>query len=97
MVVVVMMVVVFMAVTVVLWMSVGNFDQPHIFTPLELDQFVRAVAPLLLCSPLVGLGDSRAAAAVLEAGLRLWASLFGHVDEPFRTGLVKAKLLVITG
>lgn len=97
MVVVVMMVVVFMAVTVVLWMSVGNFDQPHIFTPLELDQFVGAVAPLLLCSPLVGLGDSRAAAAVLEAGLRLWASLFGHVDEPFRTGLVKAKLLVITG
>ena len=78
---VVMMVVVVMVVfvTVVLWMSVGQLDQPHVLVRLELGQFVRA--HLLLRSPLVGLGDGRAAAAVLKAGLRLRPSLFGHVDE----------------
>lgn len=89
--------VVLMTVTVVLWMSVGHFDQPHPFSPLELSQFVRAVAHLLLCSPLVGLRDRRAAAAVLEAGLRLRASFFGYVDESVWTGLVMGGLLVLTG
>lgn len=78
MVVVVMM---FVTVTVVLWVSVGHFDQPHLLTPLELSQFVRDVAHLLLCSPLVGVRDHRAAAAVLEARLRLGASFFGYVNE----------------
>lgn len=95
-VVVVVMVVVLMTVTVVLWMSVGHLDQPHVFTPLELSQFVRDVAHLLLCSPLVGLRDRRAAAAVLEAGLRLRASFFGHMDESVWTGLLEGRL-VFTG
>lgn len=92
MMVVVVVMVVFMTVTVVLWTSVGQFDQPHPFSPL-LSQFVRAVAHLLLCSP----QDRGAVAAVLEAGLRLWASFFGYVDESVGTGLVKGGLLVLTG
>lgn len=63
--------------TVELRMPVGHFDPPHLFTPLELGQFVRAVAHLLLCSPFVAFKDRRAAAAVLEAGLWLRASFFG--------------------
>lgn len=94
-VVVVVMMVGFMAVTVALWMSVGNFEQPHIFPSLELNQFVRAVAQLLLSSPLHGLRDHRA--AVLEAGLRLWASLFWNVDEPCSTGLLMGMLMVLMG
>lgn len=95
-VVVVMMVVMLMAVSMVVWMSVGHFDQPHILTSMELRQFVRDVAHLLICSPLVRLRDHRAAAAVLEAGLRLWASFFGYVDVSIRTGLLKRGLLVLT-
>ena len=95
--VVVVVMVVFVTVTVVLWMSVGHFDQPHLLTPLELSQFMRDVAHLLLGSPLVRLRDRRAIAAVLEAGLRLWASLFGDVDETVWTGLLKGRLLMLTG
>lgn len=88
MVVVVAVVMVFMTVTEVLRVSVGHSDQPHLLTPLELSQFVRDVAHLLLCSPLVGLRDRRAAAAVLEAGLRFGASFFGYVDESVLTGML---------
>lgn len=95
MVMVVVVMVVFMAVRVVLWMSVGHFDQPHVRAPLELTQFVRDVARLLLCSPVVGLRDGRAAAAVLEARLRLRASFFGYVDESVWTGLLEGRLLVL--
>lgn len=90
MMVVVVVLVVF--VTVALWMSVGHFDQPRLLPPLELSQFVMAVAHLLLCSPLVGFRDHRAAAAVLEAGLRLRASFFGYVQESVWTDM-----LVLTG
>lgn len=57
---------------------------------------MRDVAHLLLCSPLVGLGDNRATAAVLEAGLRLRASFFGYMDESSWTGLLKGSLLKLT-
>lgn len=89
--------VVLMTVTVVLWVSVGHFDQPHLLIPLELSQFVRDVAHLLFCPPLVGLRGRRAAAAVLEAGLGLRASFFGYVDESIWTGLLMGRLLELTG
>lgn len=68
----------FMAVAVVLWMSVGQFDQPHVFAPLELSQFVRAVALLLLPSPFMVLRED-----LIKPRLRLGTSLFRYVDEVF--------------
>lgn len=85
MVVVVVVVVVFVAVTVVLRMSMSHSDQPYLFVPLEFGQFVRAETHLLF-------RDSK-----VEARLRLWASFFGQVDEPIWTGLLKGRLLVLTG
>lgn len=90
-------VVMFMAVTMVLWMSVGQFDQPHVFATLELSQFVRAVTLLLLCSPLVVLREGRTAAAIVKPRLRLRASLLRYVDESFWNSLMKQSLLVLTG
>lgn len=78
MVVVMVVVMMFMAVAVVLWMSVGQFDQPHVFAPLELSQFVRAVALLLLSSPFMVLRED-----IIKPRLRLGPSLFRYVDEVF--------------
>lgn len=80
----------FMAVAVVLWMSVGQFDQPHVFAPLELSQFVRAVALLLLPSPFMVLRED-----LIKPRLRLGTSLFRYVDEVFWTSM-KQRLLVLT-
>lgn len=81
MVVVGVLMVVFTDVTVILWMSMARFHQPHLFIPVELSQFMRAVAHLLLCSPLVELRNSMAEA-------RLRASFFGYMDESVWTGLL---------
>lgn len=77
--------VVFLAVTVVLWVSVGHSDQPQLL-PLPVIVSVGHVAPPLLHSRPAQLGRHRAAMAVLEAQLWLRASFFREVQS-IRTGL----------
>lgn len=79
----VVVVVVFLAVPVVLWVSVRHSEQPQL---LPLPKLSVSVAHLLLRSRPAQLGRRRAAAAVLEAQLRLGASFFREVQTIW-TGL----------
>lgn len=80
-VVVVAVVVVFLTVTVVLWVAVRHSEQPQILALPKLSVSVAHVAHLLLRSRPAQLGRRRAAAAVLEAQLRLRASFLGEVQS----------------
>lgn len=55
---------------VMMMMMVKMVSVGRLFTSVEFGEFVRAVAELLLRSPLVRLGDGGAAAAVRRSGLR---------------------------
>lgn len=72
--------------TVVLWVSVRDSEQPQLLALPKLSMSVGDVAHLVLRSRPGQLGRRRAAAAVLEAQLRLRASFFWEVQSIW-TGL----------
>lgn len=86
-----------MGVTMVFWVSVTQFNQPHLRAPvLELSQFVGSVAHLLLCPPLMVLRDWRASWDVLKATFRLWPPLFRHMEDSIRVHSLKGMRPLLT-
>lgn len=90
----VVLVVVVTMVLVLVRVSVDCLVQSAVLSPLlEFGQFVRGdSAHLLLQPPLVAVGKRREAAAVLEAGLGLGASLLGEVQESVGATLLDRRL-----